>query len=373
MPDYRAADGATVPDSGNRSSRRAILKGIAASGAALPAALVAPQVLGAARVDPIAVLRPPICRVADNVIAPAVNGARRPIKFAWSGTGICTSSIPVAYHRGYFAKHGLDVEIVNFSGNQDQMLESIATGKTDAGVSFALQWLKPLEQEMQVSFTTGVHGGCIRLLVAKSSGITKLAQLCGKRIGATSMVAAAKNFYSIQLVKLGIDPLTGVDWRPYPADLLGLALQKGEIDAIADADPSVYLTEKHSNGALITIDTNLEGPYRDLSCCVLGIRNSLISEERQTAAAITQAILNAAEHVANDPDDAATVFSKYSTAPVPDLVAMLRSHTHHHHPPTPELKAELAVYIADMKLINVLKASTDPARFSGKIYANVFV
>jgi NitT/TauT family transport system substrate-binding protein len=356
-------------------NRRALL-GI---GAAAPLGLVAARTFGASRIaGPAALIdSAPICRVADTVAAPlgapVILSPRRPVRFAWSGTGVCTSSVPVAVHRGYFDKHGLDVEIVNFSGAQDQILESIATGKTDAGVSFALQWLKPLEQGLQVSFTTGVHGGCIHMLAPVKSGITELSQLRGKTIGTTSMVSASKNFYAIQLTKLGIDPNSDVQWRAYPGEVLGLAIQKGEIDAIVDADPNVNLVEKRSNGELITINTNLDGPYRDLSCCVLGIRNSLIEGQRETAAAITQAILDAAEHVANDPQDAGTVFAKYSTVPAADLADMLRQHTHHHHPSTPVLKDELAVYISDMKLIGVLKPSTDPARFAGRIYKDVLV
>jgi NitT/TauT family transport system substrate-binding protein len=348
--------------------RRAFLRTALGIGAAAPVGLVAARTFGASRVVsgsvPDAV---PICRVA----APAIVSPRRAIRFAWSGTGVCTSSVPVAFHRGYFDKHGLDVEIVNFSGAQDQILESIATGKTDAGVSFALQWLKPLEQGLQVSFTTGVHGGCIRLLAGSKSGITQVAHLRGKTIGVTSMVSAPKNFYAIQLTKAGIDPNADVQWRAYPGDLLGLAAQKGEIDVIAAADPNVNLLERRSKGDLVTIDTNLDGPYRNLSCCVLGIRNNLIQQERETAAALTQAILESAEHVANDPADAGAVFAQYSTVPATDLAAMLRTHTHHHHPSTPDLKDELAVYITDMKLIGVLKPNTDPNRFANRIYANV--
>jgi sulfonate transport system substrate-binding protein len=338
----------------------------------VPFGLAASRTFGASRPGGAAFDAPPICRVADGLKAPIVVSPRRAIRFAWSGTGVCTSSVPVAFHRGYFDRHGLDVEIVNFSGAQDQILESIATGKTDAGVSFALQWLKPLEQGLQVSFTTGVHGGCIHLLAPVQSGITQVSHLRGKTIGVTTMVSASKNFYSIQLQKLGIDPNSDVQWRAYPGEVLGLAIQKGEIDAIADADPNVNLLEQRSKGQLVTIDTNLSGAYRDLSCCVLGIRNTLIQQERETAAALTQAILDAAEHVANDPDDAGKVFAQYSTVPASDLAAMLRQHTHHHHPSTPDLKDELAVYISDMKLIGVLKPSTDPTRFANRIYANVF-
>ena len=351
------------------STRRSLLIG---AGAAIPAALTAAKTFASARIAAGGGFTPPICRIADSLPAPVILSPRRAIKFAWSGTGVCTSSVPVALHRGYFDRHGLDVEVVNFSGSQDQILESIATGKTDAGVSFALQWLKPLEQGLQVNFTTGVHGGCIRLLAKAGSGLTTVPQLRGKRIGVTAMVAAAKNFYAIQLTKAGIDPNSDVEWRVFPGDLLDVAMKNGEIDAIADADPNVNILEKRNKGQLVTIDTNLDGPYRDLSCCVLGIRASLIQNEPDVARALTQAILEAAEHVATDPDDAGAVFARYSTLPAADLAAMLRTHTHHHHPPGPELVDELAVYIADMRLIGVLKPSTDPHRFATRLYRNVF-
>ena len=42
------------------------------------------------------------------------------------------------------------------------------------------------------------------------------------------MASPAKNFFSILLAKRGIDPVRDVQWRQYPADLLGIALEKGE-------------------------------------------------------------------------------------------------------------------------------------------------
>jgi NitT/TauT family transport system substrate-binding protein len=133
----------------------------------------------------------------------------------------------------------------------------------------------------------------------------------------------------------------------------------------------VQILEKRGNGQLVTIDTNLDGPYRNLSCCMPGIRPDLIQNEPDVARALTQAILEAAKHVANDPDDAGAVFAQYAKLPAGDLAAILRTHTHHHHRPGPELMDELAVYLADMKLIGVLRPSTDPQRFASRIHCNV--
>jgi NitT/TauT family transport system substrate-binding protein len=282
---------------------------------------------------------------------------------------VCLSPVSAALKNGTFAKHGLDVELVNYSGSTDQLLEAISTGKSDAGVGMALRWLKPLEQGFDVKITAGTHGGCMRLLAAADSGITGLDGLKGKTIAVADLGSPAKNFFSILLAKQGIDPNRDVEWKVFPGDLLGLAIQKGEAQALADGDPNVWQIQKSAN--LVELATNLTGEYRNRSCCVLGVRGSLIRDDRPTATALTRALLEAAEWTAGHPDEAAAIFAPYAKATPAELSAMLQSQTHHHHPAGAELKQELALYTDDLKKVAVMKASTDPARFADKIFADV--
>lgn len=101
----------------------------------------------------------------------------------------------------------------------------------------ALRWLKPLEQGFDVKITAGLHGGCMRLLGAKAAGITDVASLKGKTIAISDHASPAKNFFGLLLAKAGIDPETEVEWRPHPIDLLNLAVEKGEAQALAASDP----------------------------------------------------------------------------------------------------------------------------------------
>jgi len=105
---------------------------------------------------------------------------------------------------------------------------------------------------------------------------------------------------------------------------------------------------------------------------VLAIRGSLIREERTIATALTRAVLEAGDIVAHNPSDAAAVFSGYGgKGSVEDLTAMLQSHTHHHHPIGGELKKQIALYTDELKLVNVIKPSTDSAKFADRVYADV--
>ena len=103
-----------------------------------------------------------------------MTGPPRQLKLAWNANSVCTVAALVAKDRGVFAEHNLDVELFNFGGTTDQLLEAIATGKADAGLGLALRWLKPLEQGFDVRVTAGVHGGCIRLLGSKAANIDSL-------------------------------------------------------------------------------------------------------------------------------------------------------------------------------------------------------
>src|SRR5262249_27134415 len=190
---------------------------------------------------------------------------------------------------GYFARHNLKVERISVAGATDQLLEMLASGKADAGLGMAFGWLKPLEQGFDVKLTAALHGGCIRLLTNQSSGINTVAGLKGKAVGTANMASPDRNFISVAAAKAGIDPLRDIDWRIYPADLLGVALQKGEIQAFSSNDPIASIVRDRDH--LIEVTNNLAGDFAHWSCCVLGIRASLVREERATAAALTAAIM----------------------------------------------------------------------------------
>jgi len=327
-----------------KPSRRTLIRGAAAVAALTPAGIVAGRVL-------------------------AQQNQPKKIKLSWNANAVCLAPVVVGVQQGIFKRHGIDVELINYSGSTDQLLEAIATGKADAGVGMALRWLKPLEQGFDVKLTAGTHGGCMRVLAPAAKGIARLEDLRGKTIAVSDMASPSKNFFSVVLKKRGIDPVTDVQWRQFPADLLGLAIEKGEAHALADGDPNAFIQE-HKFG-LTEIATNLSDEYRDRVCCVLGVRGSLVREDRATAAALTRALLESAQVTAHNPEQAAEIFSKYAPASVADLTTMLKSQTHNHNPVGGDLKREIVAYTEELKLVSVMKPSTDPAKFADRIFADV--
>ncbi|KFI30032.1 ABC transporter substrate-binding protein [Haematobacter massiliensis] len=297
----------------------------------------------------------------------------KPIKFASNASAICLAPVFVARDHGIFEKHGLDVEIVNFGASTEALLEAIATGKADGGIGMALRWLKALEQGFDVKITAGTHGGCSRLVTLQSTGITELSQLKGKTIGVTDLAAPGKNFFSILLHQSGIDPETDVKWRAFSSDVLEIAAERGEIDAIADGDPRAYFWLKDTPGKYVQVASNLDHGFENRVCCIAGLSGSLVRDDPATAKALTRALLEAQDWTVARPEDAAKAFLPQAPRgrTVEDLVAVLKDQTHDHSPTGGNLKTEIAQYATELKQINIFRRSTDPEQFAERVYADV--
>ncbi len=296
----------------DRLSRRRLLRAAGVAATLAPIGLAAPRVFASSRFGASSAgdFLPPICKASAAVPLTILPGAPRKLKLTWNASAICTAGVPVAAATGLFTKRNLDVELINFGGSTDQLLEAIASGKADAGIGMALRWLKPLEQGFDVRITTATHGGCMRLLTSQTSGIRTLEDLKGKTVGVTDMAAPDKNFFSIRLAKLGVDPVNDVQFRVFPGDLLPVAMEKGEIQAFTLGDPLGWVIRER--GGLHEVATNLDGEYAHRACCVLGVRGSLIRDDRAAAAAITEAVLEAQDFVHDNPEETARIFAPFS-------------------------------------------------------------
>ncbi|MDR2689726.1 MAG: ABC transporter substrate-binding protein, partial [Azoarcus sp.] len=304
--------------------------------------------------------------------SPTSRASLTPLRFAWNQVAFCSTPVAVAKEAGIFEKHGLDVTLENFGGTADQLLEAISTGKADAAIGMIHLWLKPLESGFDVKVIGSVHAGCIRLIGYKPAGVTALEDLRGKTIGVASLAAPGKHFFSVYFKRHGIDPEKDVTWRAYPRDLLGVAAEKGEIQAVIDQDPQVFAIQKHGNGAFVEIATNRSGEYRDKICCIVGASANLLRNNKPAAATLIQALTEAGEYTAKNVAEAARIFQKYTpNIALEDLRQLYGTLDYAHHPHGRDLRAEIAFFAEDFRKIGVLKPSTDPEKFAAFVHGDV--
>lgn len=295
----------------------------------------------------------------------------RKLTIAWNETAVCVAAVPVAREKGFFARHNLDVDYVNFGGATDQLLEAISTGKADAAPGMVLRWLKPLQQGFDVKLVAGLHAGCMYLMVPEQSPIRTLADLKGKTVGVTDIGGPDRNFFSIRVKEAGLDPESDVSWRAFPADLLPLALQRGDVQAISDSDP-LSLGQRKQFG-LRDIDNNMSGEWAHTACCVIGLRGSLVRDEPDVARAVTRAILDAGAWLACNPDEAARIFQPYAPRVSASALAdMIRMEGHHHQTLADPLRTEITRYAEALKDVGVFRPSFDTKRYAARVTQDLF-
>src|SRR3984893_13630669 len=170
------------------------------------------------------------------------SGASNRVRVGYIGL-TCEAPIFSAVEKGFFKEEGLEVEMVKCEwANYKDVL---ALGGFDITHHRVMYFLKPIEQGLDVKFTGGIHRGCLRVQAAVKGNIRTVHDLRGKRIGVPGMGTPPFIFANRVLGAHGIDAGKEIPWRVFPAGELGLALDKGEVAAVADSEPigSLLLAE----------------------------------------------------------------------------------------------------------------------------------
>ena len=279
----------------------------------------------------------------------------------------CEAPIFSAYENGFFKEEGLEVTLVKCEwANYKDVL---ALGGFDVTHHLIMYFLKPVEQGLDVKFTGGIHRGCLRVQALTSGKISSVADLRGKRIGVPGMGTPPFIFANRVLGAHGIDPGKEIEWRVFPAGELGLALAKGEVDAVADSEPigSLLLADgKVKNVA----DQAKDAPYKDEYCCAVLVNGKFLAAHPKAAAAATRALLKGAKWVETNPAAAArmSVEKKY-LASNPELntvaIANLR-----YAPGVSGAEAAVNSAAAEMKRAGMLNATTDVAELAKRAFVH---
>ncbi|MDD5350675.1 MAG: ABC transporter substrate-binding protein [Chthoniobacteraceae bacterium] len=214
----------------------------------------------------------------------------------------CDSTVYIAKTKGFFADEGLDANLV--LGDWAFIKEGLALGRIDATQGLVMNYIKPISEGLDAKFTGGVHRGCLHILAPKDSPIKTAADLKGKRIGVPALGSSPWVFAVRVVGDQGYDYHKDVEWKPFPVAELKLALEKGQVDAIALADPIAEILLTEGNVRSI-VDQATDAPYKDEYCCVIVTSGKLIKNDPKTAAGITRAVLRAAKWISVNPQAAA--------------------------------------------------------------------
>jgi NitT/TauT family transport system substrate-binding protein len=216
----------------------------------------------------------------------------------------CEAPLYVAYEKGYFKEQGLDAELVKCDWIQFKDL--VGLGTIHVVQQPIMAFLKPIEEGLDVKLTAGIHRGCLRVQVPFGSNMKTVQDLKGKRIGVPGMGTPPFIFANRVLGDNGVDPRNDVQWKVFPSAELGLALEKGEVDAIACSEPIglLLLSDKKVQNI---VDQTLDEPYASEYCCGVIVNGKFADANPAATAALTKAIMKGSKWVETNPRAAAVM------------------------------------------------------------------
>jgi len=148
--------------------------------------------------------------------------------FPWSNH----SGFFIAQERGYFADEGLEVKIFT-PGDPSTVLQTVASGRDDFGISYQPELLLAREQDIPVvSIMALVQHPLNSVMALTKSGISEPRDLAGKKVGAPGL-PSDEALLDTMLRSQGLT-LDDVDLVNVGFDLIP-ALISGQVDAIVGA------------------------------------------------------------------------------------------------------------------------------------------
>ena len=280
----------------------------------------------------------------------------------------CEAPIYAAYEKGFFKEEGLEPELVKCSWSTYK--DALALGSYDITHHLVMYFLKPIEQGLDVRFLAGIHRGCLRVQAGVKTNIHTVEDLKGKRIGVPGMGTPPFVFANRVFGVHGIDAGKDITWKVFPAGELGLAIDKGEVDAVADSEPIGSLLVAEGKVRNIA-DQIMDAPYNQEYCCEVIANGKWVDANPKAAAAATRALLKGAKWVETNPKAAAilAVEKKYlASTPELNTVALARLR----YIPSVQL-AEESVHTAarEMKVAKMLAPETDTEALAKRAFMHL--
>ncbi len=220
------------------------------------------------------------------------------------GTVLCQAPLQIAIEKGYFDEEGLDYEVVKMDG---LVTEYVGSGQVDASYGLVSKFIQPISNGLNITMTSGIHTGCIKLLVKPDSGFGELSDLKGKTVGVNGLAEAPCVMLKRALSEVGVSVTPDnleVDFVVYSSSDLAMALDSGAVDAICLVDPAATVAA-NSYGFEVLFDNATDPAYADEYCCATFVTTGFVEEHPEIAAKYTRAVMKASKWVDENPQEAA--------------------------------------------------------------------
>jgi NitT/TauT family transport system substrate-binding protein len=220
--------------------------------------------------------------------------------FTWVGFG----PLFVAQEKGFFAKEGVEVELINiedhtaaFSGLFDGQVDAIAAGTQDV-----LTFAEPDEDLLVCVLPLDESRGGDGILATKE--IQSIADLKGKSVAV--LRGSLQQFYLAILLKEAGLSEADIEIVDLPSDDAAEAFMMREVDAAVTYEPWLTQGRQAPNGHLLTDSSKQPGLITDCLETTAGV----LHERKKEFQAVGRAWVAAVEYFETHPDDAVEIMAR---------------------------------------------------------------
>jgi ABC-type nitrate/sulfonate/bicarbonate transport system substrate-binding protein len=208
----------------------------------------------------------------------------------------------VAKQKGFFEKHGLEIEISNFTSGK-QCLDTVIGGGADIATTAEAPTTAASMAKQPIAFLARMEYSDLKTLVSAASGIKSKADLKGKKIafaaGTGSEVYTAALLKSAGLTKADVEL---VNLRPQ--EMLP-AMASGSIDAYNIWEPHISNAAKALGDKVAQIDA--KGVYSETFNIV--VTRDYLAKNPEAMDRFLRALIDAEAWMKDNPEEAITVVS----------------------------------------------------------------
>jgi NitT/TauT family transport system substrate-binding protein len=215
------------------------------------------------------------------------------------------AAIFIGKAKGIFEKYGVDLKITNFAAGP-AMMQQLSGGTIDLGFAGVPPIISVIDKDSTVKIIAALQGNGSGIIVGNSSGITKVADLKGKKIAVPSVGSIQDIMLRKLLADNNIDYTKDVTVSAIAAGQQPAAISAGTVDAAFTWEPFVSQAEMKGLAKVLIRSDQIQPNH---PCCAVATTTKAIQKYPETLKGFLKGLNEATTFVLTNPQETAQILS----------------------------------------------------------------
>lgn len=231
--------------------------------------------------------------------------AAEPVTLGLSATSSVNGAIWLAEERGFFKKHGIDINVTNVGGGAARAISAMVGGDIQFATAGGAAAISAALAGADVVMVASILDKGVQKLITRPA-LKNPKDLIGKKIGIIGFGSSSHTVLQLLLRKwnIAIDKVQLVNWESSPTMLI--AIENGTIDAGVFTEPTVFIAEEKGYNVLADLaDMDIHYLQNTLS-----VGRGYLRKNNETATGFLKGYLEGIAHFKRNKKESLEVLKK---------------------------------------------------------------